>query len=84
MYKAYANSHKRAKEFNEGNLVIAYLLKGRYPKDTYHKFKSKMIGPCKFIKKIGGNAYLVDLPDDLNISPIFNVADLYDYHGFDE
>ena len=27
-----------------------------------------------------GNAHEVELPDDMDISPIFNIVDLYKYH----
>jgi hypothetical protein len=31
------------------------------------------------LKKIGENAYEIELPDGIRISPIFNVSDLYPY-----
>ena len=31
-----------------------------------------------------GNTYEVELPDDMDISPIFNVYDLYKYESYDE
>jgi hypothetical protein len=39
----------------------------------------KKIGPCKIIRKFGTNAYEIELPDGIRISPIFNISDLYPY-----
>ena len=39
------------------------------------------MGPCKIIEKYGANAYKVDLPSNLGISPIFNVQDLVKFKG---
>jgi hypothetical protein len=39
----------------------------------------KKIGPCKVIRKFGANAYEIELPNGIKISPIFNVTDLYPY-----
>ena len=48
---------------------------------TYNKLKMKKFGPCKILKKHDlGNAYEVELPDGIHISPIFNIVDLTEYH----
>ena len=39
----------------------------------------KKIGPCRIVRKFSTNAYEIELPEGIGISPIFNVADLYPY-----
>ncbi|PIN02051.1 hypothetical protein CDL12_25438 [Handroanthus impetiginosus] len=65
------------------NQVMIHLKRERFPKRAYHKLASRKIGPCKILKKISSNASVVELPDDLQISPIFNIANLFEFHGFD-
>ena len=45
----------------------------------------KKFGPCKILRRFeSGNAYEVELPDDMDISPISNIVDLYKYHELDD
>jgi hypothetical protein len=60
-------------------LILAHLRKERFARETYNKLNMKKIGPCRVINKFGANAYEIELPDGIRISPIFNVADLYPY-----
>ena len=63
-----------------------HLKKGRFLFGTYSNLKMKKFGTCKILKKFdSGNSYEVELLDDMDISPIFNVANLYKYHeSYDE
>ena len=79
LYKHMANSHKRLKEFNEGDLVMIKLKPERFPPGTMKKLHARGAGPFKIIKKIGSNAYVIDLPPSYGISSIFNISDLKEY-----
>ena len=39
------------------------------------------MGPFQVLKRLGENAYLLELPLNLHFNQIFNVEDLYIYHG---
>ena len=39
------------------------------------------MGSYSIIRKLRSNAYLLDLPNDMDISPVFNVKDMLPYRG---
>ena len=78
-YKHMADSHKRIKEFNEGDFMIIKLRLERFPFGTMKKLHAQRAGPFKIIKKIGPNAYVLELPSDFGISSTFNISDLREY-----
>ena len=69
--------------FEVGDLVLAHLRREIFPKREYNKMKFKIIIPCKILRKFYANAYEIDLPPNIGISPIFNVVDLYRYEDRD-
>ncbi|KAL3510979.1 hypothetical protein ACH5RR_030380 [Cinchona calisaya] len=63
----------------EGDEVMVRIRPERYPKSVYKKLHSKSTGPFKIIKKINSNTYVLELPEDMGISNIFNIENFTSY-----
>ncbi|KAK1601961.1 hypothetical protein QYE76_027066 [Lolium multiflorum] len=59
---ARLNMKKKARIFNEGDLVWIHLRKDRFPQERNSKLKPRGDGPFKVLKRINDNAYVVDIP----------------------
>ena len=78
-YKHRAYLKRKEVKFQVGDLAMAYVKNERFPKGTYNKLNLKNIGPFQVLRKFFANAYEIELPFDFQISPIFNVSDLYPF-----
>ena len=80
-YKLASDVHRRSKEFNVGDYVMVRISPKIIPKTFSKKMYPRAMGPYSIIRKMGSTAYLLDLPNDMDISPVFNVEDLLPYRG---
>ncbi|KAL6996362.1 hypothetical protein U1Q18_052515 [Sarracenia purpurea var. burkii] len=80
-YKLASDVHHQVLDFHEGDYVIVHIHPECYPKNSFKKLNAQTTGPYRIIRKLGPNAYLLDLPSYVNISSIFNIEDLLPYQG---
>jgi len=74
-----ANSCKRMKEFNVGDTIMVKLKSERFSSGTINKLHAWGAGPFKVLKRVGTNAYVLELPPKYGISSTFNISDMKEY-----
>ena len=74
-YKLAADVHRRSKEFDVGEYVMVRIRPEKILKMFSNKLYTKAVGPYSIIRKLRSNAYILDLPNDMDISLVFNVED---------
>lgn len=80
-YKPQVDLHRRDLDFDVGDYVMIRIKPKRYPSRTVKKLQARSAGPFKVLKKLGPNAYVIDIPSDYGISSTFNIADLIAFKG---
>jgi len=80
-YAAVANAKRKDRKFNTCDMVLVCLRPERFPPGSFTKLHACRAGPFQVTKKLGANAYVIDLPSDFGISPIFNIEDLTKFKG---
>jgi hypothetical protein len=83
-YKRRVDQKRREVQFNVRDEVLAHLRIERFIRGTFNKLKMKKIGPCRILRKFTAYAYEIELLDNIEISSIFNVSDLYPYKRDEE
>uniref|UniRef100_A0A2N9G4P9 Reverse transcriptase n=1 Tax=Fagus sylvatica TaxID=28930 RepID=A0A2N9G4P9_FAGSY len=70
-YKVQADSRRRHLEFAVGDYVMIRIRPERFPSGTVKKLQARSAGPFKVLKRIGSNAYVIELPSDyaLTLTP---------------
>ena len=86
--RAQKNKNRKELIFEPGDLVWMHLKKERFPSKRKTKLDPRGDGPFKVLRRIGNNAYQLELPKSYGIHPTINVADLKPYieppFGFEE
>lgn len=75
-YREQANKNRKDVTFEPGDWVWLHMRHERFPNQRKSKLSPRGDGPFRVIEKINDNAYKLELPGELNISPTFNVTDL--------
>ena len=77
IHKIIANFWKRIKEFTEGDYVM--VRPERFPPGILKNLHAPGAETFRVIKKVGPNAYVLELPPKLGISSNFNLSEIVEY-----
>jgi len=80
-YAASTNAKCKDRQFNEGDVVLVRLRLEHFPPGSFTKLHACRSDPFQVTKKLGSNAYVIDLPSDFGISLVFNIEDLIEFKG---
>ena len=75
-YAAFANVRRKDRQFHSGDMVLVRLKLERFPSGSFSKLHACRASPFCIIKKLGNNAYVIDLPSKFGISLVFNIEDI--------
>jgi hypothetical protein len=78
----YHNQKKLEPPFEIGDSVMLdtkYIKPPSHRTQGSHKLRSRYIGPFKILKKVGQNAFELELPDTLQVHPVINAEYLKPY-----
>lgn len=64
-----------------GDLILAYFIKKIFQVNAHSKLRQQWFWPFRVLKRLGSNAYLLELPYDMLTSQVFDIADLFPFHG---
>ncbi|MCO5586833.1 hypothetical protein L7F22_040777 [Adiantum nelumboides] len=81
-YQKQANKHRRHAEFNEGDMVLLYVVSHRYKtvKLVFPKLRPRFYGPFKIIKKNSIVSHKLELPPSWGkLHPTFHISWLKQY-----
>jgi len=80
-YKLSADVRCRDISFEVSDFVMARIRPERLPTRTPKTVHARATGPYQILRKLGTNAYVLNLLENLGISLIFNVEDLTLHRG---
>jgi hypothetical protein len=77
--KAYADKHRRDHSFQVGDQVLLAARKNQLPPGLSSKLSAKYYGPFPILAAVGDHAFRLELPETVDIHPVFHVSQLKPY-----